>query len=305
MDDAERWAEPWYALAALTLTNLLFLAAALRALQFGRHVRAALYAGTVLASGFYHWCKPANGTCVLPYRALWFLDFELALVMLPTTFLFLIPFGAISAWHADEAAAGGGSGGGAALPRVHVAGAPRVRPGRARSDQTHVEAILIVLNLAAIALYLLLAGEPPLAALVALTAANAALVPANWWWLWRAYGLRPEFDWTDLVIAVVLAALGIPLYFASHAVAPAHYWVLHSLWHALIAAGQFYLMETRSRTHSGLWQLAPWPEPAQRHLPGAAPELPEPWGLRGRSLSPFVPLSPPVPLAAARPAAQR
>jgi hypothetical protein len=115
------------------------------------------------------------------------------------------------------------------------------------------------------------------------------------------YALKPVFDWTDLVIAVVLACTALPLYFVSQLVAPQYYWLVHSVWHTVAAVAQFYLLETRSRVHSGLWQVSRWPAHTQRHDPDGHPSpdatdgdaehggdsaslLQEPWGLRGHSL---------------------
>lgn len=267
-DDAERWTEPWYAFLALTLSNLTFLVPALRALQFQNYSRFFICMLIAFVSSFYHACKPLNGVCLFPYSVLWFLDFEFATLLIPATLLYFIPFGPIyqysPAWDSpNQAQSNEGYDGEMIISRQII-----------KPNHQYIENVLLLGLAVGIAVHLLTLGEPTLPVLIGLVGGCMFLIGVSWWWLWWKFSIKPRLDWLDLFIMLVLMGCGIPLYFFGHKAGSAYYWVIHAIWHVLMAMGQFYLLETRSLVHSGLSQFSPWPQNSTPTAPNSPPEPP-------------------------------
>ena len=284
----------WYEIAALVISNLAFLLAAVRAYQFRRYIRTFLFVSVFMASSSYHFCKPINGMCALSYPVHFFLDFLFALGSIGPMLLYLIPFGPITV-HGElnlrlgpthstitiHSAIPGRASHIITYPVVdeHYRHTQATHATYTRGDRRYIDTWLILLNLLAVGIVLGLVGKPPMLAMGIIIGTNFGIVGGAWWSLWYYYHIKPVLDWRDFGIAIGLAVIGIGLFIGADMLDPSFYWIAHSIWHVMGGVGNFYLLESRSLVHSGIWQVHPWPTHAhQQKL------LPMPWRVYGQDI---------------------
>lgn len=233
-------AATWYAFLLLVGSNFLFIPAIWRALQFRQYLRAFVFTGSMLSSSFYHLCKPENGICVLPYHALGNFDFLFAIMQIVVTALWLVPFDPIYLDPASGKYVGRG-----------VAGARLVR-----RSLRHVED-LIILSYGFVIAVLLSLGYNSYIAFAVVGGSVAMIVLTAILYNYLRYGIRPQFDWLDLAIALALLTSGSSLFIVQEFLVHDVYWVIHSLWHSLASVGQLYLLESRNWQHRGILDVHP------------------------------------------------
>ena len=82
----------------LVVSNLAFLIPAIRASEYARRTRAALFYLIVIFSGTYHTCRSNGNLCIFTLQQHQLMDFFFAELTIPLTALYLIPFTTAYVW---------------------------------------------------------------------------------------------------------------------------------------------------------------------------------------------------------------
>ncbi len=233
----------------LMVSNFALLLPIWRALQIRQYMRAFVFAGSMVSSFFYHLCKPANGFCVIPYYALGNFDFLFAILQLVVTGLYLIPFDEVYVDPSGEFTSKGAAG---AILKRH--------------SLRHIEDLIILSYGFFIAIRLSL-GHNGYLTFSLVGGSVMAIVFIALIYNYVAYGIRPHFDWLDLVIAFALLTVGATLFIVQEFMSHHVYWIVHSIWHTCAAIGQFYLLDSRNWQYRGVISL----KQSETHFPAPVP----------------------------------
>ena len=76
----------------LVLSNLVFFIPAIRAVNYHRWTRAAIYFFIVFISGAYHTCRSYSGLCIFSFKLHYDMDLFFAQLTIPLAVLYLIDF---------------------------------------------------------------------------------------------------------------------------------------------------------------------------------------------------------------------
>ena len=176
-----------------------------------RWTRGCIYIAIMVFSSMYHVCNSFEGMCVFDAHFHRQLDFFFAQFVIPATALYIIIF-------------------------------PR--------NCLFLERFLFIAFAIGIVLIQVTAGEVFTAQLV-LVAAAFALILVYWiayaTWKWGSQKQRPslpDYDWENFYWGIALTAIASSL-FATESQNPSFRWAIHSLWHALAALGQHFLLQIR------------------------------------------------------------
>lgn len=77
-----------------------------------------------------------------------------------------------------------------------------------------------------------------------ISAAFFLVIFIYWGIFYCLHGRIPKYKWKEVMLGVAVSIIGLSM-FQLQNVWPAGYWALHSLWHILIAFGQFFLIGIR------------------------------------------------------------
>lgn len=256
---------PWWQIFFLIVSNFLFILPGVRALQLQRHAQSFIYFSIVIFSSLYHLCKAGwvdepgeGGICVLfsfaQYHAL---DFFFAQMTLPLTVLYLINFNPTIAQDG------------------HVL----------RGDLRWLEESLLYSYGVVIATSLMLL-DPGKESFLALIGSLFSVLVLFWSYNYFFYRDVPTFDKKDIGIALFLGGLAIALISSQSAIPGRWYWLTHSVWHALGAVGQFYLMEARNQIHVAQTRKS-GEDTRESDLAPHRPDGAESWGIPAVSLWSF------------------
>lgn len=76
------------------------------------------------------------------------------------------------------------------------------------------------------------------------SAAFILVIFIYWVIFYCIHGRLPKYNWRELLLGVSTTIVGLSMFHLQN-VWPAGYWALHSLWHILVAFGQFFLIGIR------------------------------------------------------------
>ena len=82
----------------LVISNLVFFIPAIRAVQYHRWTRAAIYFSIVFVSGMYHTCRSYSNLCIFDFRLHYDMDLFFAQLCIPLALLYLINFPPLYRW---------------------------------------------------------------------------------------------------------------------------------------------------------------------------------------------------------------
>lgn len=187
------------------ISNLWFLAPAIKAFYKKRITRMVLYLGILINSSIYHTCNSFAKACWLPADVHRKYDFFFAMMQIPSTGLFLIYF-------------------------------PK--------EETHLERMLLFVFALGISYAQNLLRDSLYVQLV-LTGVTLAIVTVYWIvYAIKTKGRFPPYNWEAFGMGVALTGLSCMLYVSemdNHTM----YWAIHSVWHINAANAQFWLLDIR------------------------------------------------------------
>lgn len=199
----------------LVVSNLVFLVPVIKAARMVcagdaiRIVWATVYVCIIVASGSYHLCNSFSSTCLFNAATHRAIDFFFAQLVIPLTALFLVYFSHRWQW----------------LEWTAIAA---------------FAALLFVLEITV--------GEGFIIQMI--LALACFLIVAGYWIGFALYRKRygrarrarlPYYDWDAFLVGIVLTLLAVSL-FATQMQWHSGYWAIHSLWHALGAMGQYFIL---------------------------------------------------------------
>ncbi len=230
----------WWQLLPLVLSNFTFLLPAIRALQYKLIINAFVYFSLVVVSSLYHLCKVdasnepgEGGICfLLTFRQYRHMDWFFAQLVLFLTATYFISFGAIVDKETGRIIR---------MPFFWL-----------RDCILYYYALIMAISL------LLIDIDDNVIVIISMAIALPSLILIFWLQAYFQYNLKPKFDYIDLSLGLFLTIASVILVSTQKIAPDSAFWVIHSIWHVGIAVGQFYLMDSRNKEHSGIGMFAPW-----------------------------------------------
>lgn len=193
------------------ISNLWFIAPAIKATNKRRITRACFYWGIVINSSIYHTCNSFEGACFLSASTHRKYDFFFAMMQIPLTALYFVYF---------------------------------------PEEETHLERFLIFLFALGVS-YVQNLVEDSLYVQLVLTGLALAIMIIYWIiYASQNKGKFPPYNWEAFSNGVVLTAVSCVLY-ASEMINHDMYWAIHSVWHIDAANAQYWLLDIREAAPIG------------------------------------------------------
>lgn len=193
------------------LSNLLFIIPMIEAFRRHRFTRAMLFLGVLVFSSMYHTCNSFYGACVFNANFHRQLDYFFAQFTIPATALYIIIF---------------------------------------PESIQFLERILLIIFAVMVVILQSQMGEVMLGQLILVASAFGFIL--IYWFIYAIYQWAikekgpyfPNYDWDEFVWGIALTGVASSL-FVIEAQGHNLRWATHSVWHALGAMGQFFILRIR------------------------------------------------------------
>lgn len=257
----------------LVSSNLLLLLPFWKAYILHEYLRAFIYLCSFFFSSSYHLCKTAGtdgSACLLPLCSLKLLDYTFSYTILMASFLYFLDFGVVykylKKYHKHSKRLESKTinmfyyGPNEQNDTTYQFTKPNLKLKRKENliqpDMSYIEDWIIFCSILYNSISVSENEFNPLTYTQLGIGIGViwAVVIIGWIYNYITFKISPYFDVKDLIIALILAVIGVFLFIIEDYIPSSTYWITHTLWHIFAAVSQLYLLEARNFKKSG-WNV--------------------------------------------------